>query len=182
MKISRHQDGSRATEITSDENDNSVVRLHGDSVLEATNADSGEKSTVATISQHGQFDFVQRPRVADEEVALRSETGVDITTIDRTIVDNVTTIISLCPVQPLVTVLYSFSNQGAEEKGTLTICEHLGNYIVSAEQVAQAGYFAPIEFSAQENNGSLLLNVIGSGTGLISDFKYRVNTVNTLYL
>ncbi|MCP4991358.1 MAG: hypothetical protein GY928_36485 [Colwellia sp.] len=182
MKISRHRDGSRATEITSDVNDNSVLNLHGDAVITTENPNTNEKSTVANISQHGAVDFVQRPRVADEEVALKSETGVDISTTERTIVDNVNTIIALCPAQPLVTVLYSFENVGADEKGTITISEHNGNYLVTTEQHALEGYFADVEFTATENNGSLLLNVIGQGTGQITQFKYRVNTVNTLYL
>lgn len=188
MKLSRYPDGSRATELTIDEDDNSLLHLHGDAVITATNSVTGELSTVAEISQHGSLNYIQRPRVAGEEVALKSETGVNLSTIERTVLDNTTTLIALCPVQDMVTVLYSFTSQptaeipqGADEKGVLTITEHLGAYTVRAEQSSVADHFAPISFSAIESNGSLLLNLIGSGQGLISSFKYRVNTVQTLY-
>ena len=54
--------------------------------------------------------------------------------------------------------------------------------VATTEQNAETGYFSDIEFTASESNGSLLLNVVGSGAGLITDFKYRVNQVNSLYL
>lgn len=182
MKISRYEDGSKSIEVRHDDNDDSIVEYNGDVTVRTKHRDSGEVSTVANISQHGEYDFIQRPRVDGEQVALISETGVDITSTHRTIVDNLTTTIALCPVQETVTVLYSVSNLGATEKGVITITEHFGNYITSVEQHSQEGYFADLEFTASESNGSLLLNVIGSGAGLITDFKYRVNTVNTLYI
>lgn len=182
MKISRHKDGSRATEITSDADDNSQVGLHGDAIITTTNSTTGEKSTVAQVSQHGEWDFTQRPRVADQEIALRSETGIDTATKNQTIVDNVSTVVVLCPVQHVVNVLYSIKNAGCNEKGVMTISDLDGDYFVAREQHAKDGHFSEIEFSATESNGSLLLNVIGHGTGLITDLQYRVNSVNTLYL
>ena len=182
MKISRHKDQSKATEIGVDENDNTLMQLHGDTAIKAVHGTSGQVSDVANITQTGEFDFVARPSVGGVDVALATDGESSLETIERTIVDNATTVISLCPVQEMVSVLYSIQNQGAREHGTITITKSAMGFSLSSEQNAEEGYFSDIEFSASESNGSLLLNVIGSGAGLITDFKYRVNSVNTLYL
>lgn len=182
MKISRHPDGSKATEISVDESENTLMQLHGDTAIKAVHSTSGQVSDVANITQTGEFDFVARPSVGGVDVALATDGESSLETIERTIVDNATTVISLCPVQEMVNVLYSIQNQGAREHGTITITKSATGFSLSSEQNAEEGYFSDIEFSASESNGSLLLNVIGSGAGLITDFKYRVNSVNTLYL
>ena len=182
MKISRHSDGSKATEISVNESDNTLMQLHGDTAIKAVHGTSGQVSDVANITQTGEFDFVARPSVGGVDVALATDGESSLETIERTIVDNATTVISLCPVQEMVNVLYSIQNQGAREHGTITITKSATGFSLSSEQNAEEGYFSDIEFSASESNGSLLLNVIGSGAGLITDFKYRVNSVNTLYL
>ena len=182
MKISRHPDGSKATEIGVDESENTLMQLHGDTAIKAVHRTSGQVSDVASITQTGEFDFVARPSVGGVDVALSTDGEGSLETIERTIVDNATTVISLCPVQEMVNVLYSIQNQGAREHGAITITKSATGFSLSSEQNAEEGYFSDIEFSASESNGSLLLNVIGSGAGLITDFKYRVNSVNTLYL
>lgn len=182
MKISRHSDGSKATEISVDESENTLMQLHGDTAIKAVHGTSGQVSDVASITQTGEFDFVARPSVGGVDVALATDGEGSLDTIELTIVDNATTLIALCPVQEMVNVLYAVRNDGAREHGNITITKTSSGYAVSVEQHANVGYFSDIEFSASENNGSLLLNVIGNGTGLITDFKYRVNTVNTLYL
>ena len=182
MKISRHSDGSKATEISVNESDNTLMQLHGDTAIKAVHGTSGQVSDVANITQTGELDFVARPSVGGVDVALATDGESSLETIERTIVDNATTVISLCPVQEMVNVLYSIQNQGAREHGTITITKSATGFSLSSEQNAEEGYFSDIEFSASESNGSLLLNVIGSGAGLITDFKYRVNSVNTLYL
>lgn len=182
MKISRHQDGSKATEISVNESENTLMQLHGDTAIKAVHGTSGQVSDVANITQTGEFDFVARPSVGGVDVALSTDGEGSLETIERTVVDNATTVISLCPVQEMVNVLYSIQNQGAREHGTITITKSATGFSLSSEKNAEEGYFSDIEFSASESNGSLLLNVIGSGAGLITDFKYRVNSVNTLYL
>ena len=147
MKISRNKDGTKAIELTTTTEHNSVLDFNGDVSISTRHRDTGETSSVASITQHGAWDFVQRPRVADEEIALKSETGVDISTTHRTIVDNVQTTIVLCPVQQTINVLYSIKNAGCDEKGTLTIHEHNGNYLISAEQHAPTGYFADVNLA-----------------------------------
>lgn len=182
MKISRHKDGSKAIELAVTESEDSKLSLQGDTTVTANDRETGEASTVATISQHGAMNFNQRPTVAGQDVALASDSAVDLSTNSKTIVDNYTDVIALCPVQEMVTVLYSIQNESANEKGVITIIETDFGYSLSSEKRALEGYFANIEFGVRESNGSLLLDVIGSGAGLITDFKYRVNTVNTLYV
>ena len=182
MKISRHQDGSKAIEISVTETDDSTVTLQGDTSVKARHRTSGELSSVATITQTGGVDFVDRPSVGGVDVALATDGEGSLETQERTVVDNTTTVIALCPVQEVVTVLYALQNTGARETGTITIAKSNSGFSVSTEKRADTGYFGDIEFSAAESNGSLLLNVVGSGSGLITDFKYRVNAINTLYL
>ena len=182
MKISRHSDGSKATEIGVSESDDSFMSLHGDTAITTKHRDTGHESPVATIAQTGGMDFSQRPSVGGVDVALATDGSGDLETILRTVVDNATTVIAICPVQEMVTVLYAIQNQGAKEHGEITITKTASGFSASSLKNAEPGYFSDIEFSASESNGSLLLNVIGSGAGLITDFKYRVNQVNTLYL
>ena len=182
MKISRHADGSKATELSIDEQDNTLFSLHGDTAIKSVHGTSGQVSDVATVTQSGEFDFVARPSVGGVDVALATDGEGSLETQYRTIVDNATTVITLCPVQHSVTVLYRVQNQGANESGTITIIKTANGFDASAEQRAESGYFSDLEFSASESNGSLLLNVVGSGAGLITDFYYRVNQVNSLYL
>jgi hypothetical protein len=182
MKISRHQDGSKSLEIGTTEADDSIISLQGDTSITSKHRDSGEVSSVATITQSGSFDFVGRPSVGGVDVALATDGESSLETVERTIVDNAATVIALCPVQEMVTVLYALRNDGAREHGEITITKSSSGFATSSSKNAEAGYFGEIEFSASESNGSLLLNVIGSGAGLITDFKYRVNAVNTLYL
>lgn len=182
MKISRYQDFRKSTEIEMDASDNTQMKLHGGTTIKSIHRDSGSVSDVATITQSGEFDFVARPSVNGVDVALSTDGEGSLETIERTIVDNQTTLINLCPVQELVTVLYAIRNDGSREHGEITITKSSIGFTVSAVQHAEVGYFSDIEFSATEDNNSLLLNVIGSGAGLITDFKYRVNQINTLYL
>ena len=182
MKISRNPDGSNALEIGVTESNDSKLTFHGDTAITSTHKATGAVSDVASITQTGEMDFTRRPSVGGIDVALATDGEGSLETIERTIVDNATTVISLCPVQEMVNVLYSIQNQGAREHGTITITKSATGFSLSSEKNAEEGYFSDIEFSASESNGSLLLNVIGSGAGLITDFKYRVNSVNTLYL
>lgn len=182
MKISRHLDGSKATELSVDESDNTLLQLHGDTAIKAVHGTSGQISDVANVTQTGEFDFVARPSVGGVDVALSTDGEGSLETQYRTIVDNTTTVIALCPVQYLVEVLYKVQNSGANETGTITIIKTANGFNASTEQRAEDGYFSDVEFTASESNGSLLLNVVGSGSGLITDFYYRVNSVNTLYL
>ena len=182
MKISRNPDGSNALEIGVTESNDSKLAFHGDTAITSTHKATGAVSDVASITETGEMDFTRRPSVGGIDVALATDGEGSLETIERTIVDNATTVISLCPVQEMVNVLYSIQNQGAREHGTITITKSATGFSLSSEQNAEEGYFSDIEFSASESNGSLLLNVIGSGAGLITDFKYRVNSVNTLYL
>ena len=63
MKISRNRDGSKATEISVDETENTLMQLHGDTAIKAVHGTSGQVSDVANITQSGEFDFVARPSV-----------------------------------------------------------------------------------------------------------------------
>ncbi|MCP4259886.1 MAG: hypothetical protein GY774_20595 [Planctomycetes bacterium] len=182
MKIGRNKDGSKAIEISTTETNDSILHLQGDTTLTSEHRGTGEISTVGTITQTGGLNLTERPSVGGVDVALATDGEGSLETQERTVVDNVTTVIALCPVQEMVNVLYALRNDGAREHGNITITKTSSGYAVATEQHAETGYFGDIEFSASENNGSLLLNVIGNGTGLITDFKYRVNTVNTLYL
>ena len=182
MKISRHSDGSKALEVGVTETDDSKLSLHGNTAITSTHKTTGSVSDVANITETGEMDFTRRPSVGGVDVALATDGEGSLETIERTLVDNTTTVVSLCPVQEMVSVLYSIQNQGAREHGLITITKSVSGFSVSAEQNAEVGYFSDIEFTASESNGSLLLNVVGSGAGLITDFKYRVNQVNTLYL
>ncbi len=182
MKISSYPDLRKSIDIETTETDDSLISLQGDTVLRAKNRLTGEQSTIATLTQSGEMDFSARPSVGGVDVALATDGEGSLETQERTIVDNATTIIALCPVQEVVTVIYSLANTGANEKGFITITKGATSFGVNVEQHASDGYFADIEFNVSENNGSLLLSVIGSGAGLITDFKYRVNSVNTLYL
>lgn len=182
MKISRHADGSKATEIGVDENGNTVMNLQGDTPIKAIHRDTGSISDVANITHTGEMDFTRRPSVGGVDVALATDGEGSLETEYRTIVDNSTTVITLCPVQHSVTVLYRVQNAGTNESGTITIIKTANGFDASTEQRAEDGYFSDIEFTASESNGSLLLNVVGSGAGLITDFYYRVNSINTLYL
>ena len=158
------------------------MQLHGDTSIKAVHGTSGQVSDVANITQSGEFDFVARPSVGGVDVALATDGESSLETQLRTVVDNATTVIALCPVQEMVTVLYAIQNQGAREHGSITITKTASGFSATTEQNAETGYFSDIEFTAGESNGSLLLNVVGSGAGLITDFKYRVNQVNSLYL
>lgn len=182
MKISRHKDQSKATEINVDESGNTLMQLHGNTTIKAVHGTSGQVSDVANVTQTGEFDFVARPSVGGVNVALSTDGEGSLETQYRTIVDNTTTVITLCPVQEIICVLYSIQNQGAYENGELTIRKSSNGFSVSASKFADDGYLSDVKFTASESNGSLLLNVVGSGAGLITDFYYRVNQINSLYL
>lgn len=182
MKISRHSDGSKATEISVDESENTLMQLHGNTAIKSVHGTSGQVSDVANVTHTGEFDFVARPSVGGVDVALSTDGEGSLETQYRTISDSSTTPIALCPVQHSVTVLYRLQNAGANESGTITIIKTANGFDASAEQRAEEGYFSDLEFTASESNGSLLLNAVGSGAGLITDFYYRVNQVNSLYL
>lgn len=182
MKISRNPDGSKATELSVDGNHNTLMQLHGDTAIKAVHGSSGQISDVANITQTGEFNFVARPSVNGVDVALATDGESSLDTVQRTIVDNLTTVITLCPVQETVNVLYSVQGEVVYENGELTVRKSPAGFKVEATRAADTGYFSKLEFSASESNGSLLLNVIGSGEGQITNFKYRVNKVNTLYL
>ncbi len=181
MKISQYQDGSKAIEIATNQDDDSIIGLQGDTTITTKNRDSGEASTVMDISQHGAVDFTQRPQVAGVDVVLSSDPLINFETKTATIVDNTTTLIPLIQAQEIVTVLYSIQNTSCNEKGTVTIMESDSGYYVDVTSSAPVGKRSDVSFSATEQNGSLILNVVGNGSGLITDFKYRVNAVNTLY-
>ena len=108
--------------------------------------------------------------------------GIDTDTKQVTIMDNVTSVIPVTTVQRMVNVLYQIENSGSHESGNITITQKANGFDVSVVKNAEIGYFSDIEFTASESNGSLMLNVVGSGAGLITDFYYRVNSINTLYL
>ncbi len=182
MKFSRNSDQSRATEIGIDENDNTIIDLHGDTPIRSIHRDTGVVSDVASISHTGEINFNRRPSVGGVDVALATDSEGSLETQYRTIVDSSITVITLCPVQHSVAVLYRAQNAGTNESGTITIIKTANGFDTSTEQRAEDGYFSDIEFTASESNGSLLLNVVGSGAGLITDFYYRVNQVNSLYL
>lgn len=182
MKISRNPDGSKATELSVDENHNTLMQLHGDTAIKAVHGESGQISDVASITQTGEFDFVARPSVNGVDVALTTDGQESLITESITIVDNLSAVISLCPVQETVNVLYSVQNEDVYENGEMTIRKSAVGFRIETVKSADAGSFSNLEFSANESNGSLLLNVIGSGEGKITSFKYRVNKINTLYL
>ncbi len=182
MKISNYPDLRKSIEITTTETDDSEMNLQGDTLITSKHRDTGEASTVGTITQHGSMDLIQRPTVGGVPVALSTDGSSSLQTIERTIADNVTTLLVLLPVQELVTVLYSIQNSSCNEKGEITIIETNTGYELSTRQRAESDFFADIQFGVSESNGSLILHVIGQGTGLITDFKYRVNSVNTLYI
>lgn len=182
MKISKHKDGSKAVEISPTDSGDTVMHLQGETAITADNRNTGYRSNVATIGQSGGMDFFQRPSVGGIDVALTGDMGIDTDTKQVTIMDNITSVIPLTTVQRVVNVIYQIENSGAHESGNITITQTSNSYEVSVVQNAEAGYFSDIEFTASESNGSLLLNVVGSGAGLITDFYYRVNSINTLYL
>lgn len=182
MKISKNKDGSKAIEISPTESGDTVMHLQGDTSITSDNRATGYRSNVATVGQSGGVDFFQRPSVGGIDVALTGDMGIDTDTKQVTIIDNLTSVIPITTVQRVVNVIYQIENSGSQESGNITITQAANGYNVSVVQSAEVGYFSDIEFTASELNGSLLLNVIGSGSGLITNFYYRVNSINTLYL
>lgn len=182
MKISKNADGSKAVEIAPTDSGDTVLHLQGDTAMTADNRETGYRSPVADIRQTGEVDFYSRPSVGGVDVALSTDSDESLETVSRTIMDNSTTVIPICPVQRVVNVLYFARNSGTSEAGNIRITQGATGFTVTVQQDAEPGYFSDLEFSASENNGSLLLSVIGSGAGLVTDFEYRVNATNTLYL
>lgn len=182
MKISRHADGSKATEIAVDESDNTTMQLHGTTAIKAIHGTSGQFSDVANITQTGEFDFVARPSVGGVDVALATDGEGSLETEQLTIADNQVYNLVLGPVQRITTVLYAVSQNGVSESGTVQISQSATGFDIFPVRTASPGYYAQIEFSATDNNGQLMLNVVGLGAGLLHTFEYRTNAVNTLYL
>jgi len=182
MKISKNKDGSKAVEIGPTDSGDTVLHLQGDASITSDNRVTGYRSNVATIAQTGGVEFFQRPSVGGIDVALTGDMGIDTDTKQITIMDNLTSVIPVTTVQRMVNVLYQIENAGSHESGNITITQNANGFDVSVVQNAESGYFSDIEFTASESNGSLMLNVVGSGAGLITNFYYRVNSINTLYL
>lgn len=186
MKISRHADGSKATEISVDESNNTLMQLHGNTAIKAVHGTSGQVSDVATVTQSGEMDFVARPSVGGVDVALATDGEGSLETQQLTIADNQTYNLVLGPVQRITTVLYAVSQNGVSETGTVQISQSATGFDLFPIRTAQPGYFAKIEFSATDNNGQLMLDVVGIatglGAGLLHKFEYRTNAINTLYL
>ena len=182
MKISKHADGSKAVEISPTDSGDTVLHLQGETSITSDNRVTGYRANVATVRQSGEMDFFIRPSVGGIDVALTGDMGIDTDTKQVTVMDNITSTIPITTVQRVVNVLYHIENSGAKESGSITITQTATGFDVATVQNAEDGYFSDIEFSASENNGSLLLGVIGSGAGLITEFYYRVNSINTLYL
>lgn len=182
MKLSRHKDCSKASEISIDDNDNTLMQLHGTTAIKAVHGTSGQISDVAQITQTGEFDFVARPSVGGVDVALATDGESSLETQQLTIADSQTYSIAVGPVQRLTTVIYAISQNGVSESGTVQISQSSTGFDIFPVRTASPGYYAQIEFSATDSNGQLMLNVVGLGAGLLHTFEYRVNAVNTLYL
>ena len=82
----------------------------------------------------------------------------------------------------MVSIIYSLQNSTVNEKGTIAIIETDDGYGVDTISHASVGKYSAITFEASAVNGSLLLEVIGTGGGEVTEFKYRINTFNTLSL
>ena len=182
MKIGRNQDGSKAIEISVTEANDSVLHLQGDTALTAEHRTSGEISTIGTITQTGGIDLTERPSVGGVNVALATDGEGSLETEQITIADNQTYNLVLGPVQRITTVLYAVSQNGVSESGTVQISQSATGFDLFPIRTAASGYYAQIEFSATDNNGQLMLNVVGLGAGSLHTFEYRTNAVNTLYL
>lgn len=177
MKIENTVVPDKEVELSLPDDGNAKLKLTGQALLQHDETD------LAVINENG-MDFTSLPKVNGVDVALstdEAEQQISLETQEQTIIDNITTVIVIGNVQPLTTVLYALQNDGANESGELTITQTSDGFTVNAIQNANDGYFSEIRYEATENNGSLLLHIIGDGNGLITDFKYRVNSVNTLY-
>lgn len=114
-------------------------------------------------------------------IAVKNEINNRLSTTKVTFSDNITIPIPLTPVQEIIMVLYSIESSVVNEKGVMTINETNSGYEVSVKQYAKDGeYGDQFTYSAHADNGSLVLNVIGNGDGLLTTLKYRVNNFNTL--
>ena len=182
MKIARNKQGTRATEISMDESEDTLVQLHGNTALKSVHKTSGQVSDVANITETGEFDFVARPSVGGVDVALATDGEGSLETNQLTIADNQIYNLVLGPVQRMTTVLYAVSQNGVSESGTVQISQSASGFDIFTIRTSSPGYYAKIEFSATDNNGQLMLNVAGLGEGLLHTFEYRANAVNTLYL
>lgn len=182
MKISNNKELLKPVELVNTDDGGTSLKLQGDATITVEHKTTDEVSTVAVVRESGEMDFIARPSVGGVDVALATDGDSSLDSEERTIVDNASSVIALCPVQEMVSVLYALRNDSVREHGTITISKSSTGFTVVTDRNAEDGYYGDIEFSASENNGSLLLNVVGSGAGLITDFKYRVNAVNTLYL
>lgn len=181
MKISRHKDGQKAIEIQATETDDSLLALQGDTTVKAKDRVTGEESNVMGISQHGGVNFNQRPTVAGADIVTTDDQPYNLDSQTATVINDRVTTLTLVPVQPMVTVLYSLQGGAISETGSITISD-LGNALnVSAEQHSDNA-FADVSFSAREDNGSILLDISGYGTGEVLTMTYRVNAINTLYI
>lgn len=182
MKISRYQDGSKSIEIATTETDGSSLKLLGDTIVSSINSDTGEESTSFRISEHGSLSFDQRPTLSGVGLATLEDEPFNLKSKTLTMLDNDSALASLVPAQEFVTILYSFSNTDVAERGEIKVIKTDDGYFLDVVSHPTKGKKANIDFYVIEDNGSMLLQIVGLGTGLVSYFKYRINTSNTLYI
>lgn len=182
MKISRHKSGDKSLEIATTDTDDSFLSLQGDTTIESKNRTTGEKSSVMDINQHGEVDFSQRPKVAGADVVTTEDQPYNLDSKNATVVNDRVTTIALVPLEPMITVIYRLQNENISECGTITITSNDASLTVTSEQQADTDAFAKVSFNARIDNGSILLDVEGYGSGETLTMIYRVNAINSLYI
>ncbi len=182
MKISRYQDGSKALEIAITETDDSLIKLQGDTVVSSKSRETGEESTVFHISDHGALDFKQRPTIHGVGLVTVEDEPFNLSSKTLTMFDNDNALAPLIPVQEFVSILYSFTNAEVEERGKIKVIKTDDGFFLDVVSHPTKGKKASVDFHIIEDNNSMLLQIIGTGDGLVSYFKYRVNTSDTLYI
>ncbi len=181
MKISRYKDGRKSIEIKATDTDDSLLSLQGDALVKSRNKNTGEESAVMGISQHGGVDFNQRPTVAGADIVTTDDQPFNLSSQTATVINDRVSTVSLVPVQPMITVLYSLSGGSINETGSITI-SNLGASLNTSSEQHSDDSFADVTFSAREDNGSILLDISGYGTGETLTMTYRVNAINSLYI
>ncbi len=178
MKISQHSDLSKALEIGTTESDDSFIDLQGDTTVTTKHRDSGEKSTVAVIDQHGGVEFVQRPSVDGHGVVTFGDDPFNKTPNQVSFADNVTGFqVPISPMGTMVGIFYSIKNATSDEYGNITILHGDNGYNLDIVSHYVNGMGSEVSFDVLELNGSIVLELNGSGDGIITDFKYFVNTL-----
>lgn len=181
MKISEKLDGSKPIELGFAEDGNSKLGFQKNTSV-TTESSDGVKNNVLVIGEFGDVAFSQRPSVLGIPVTLATDQEALLETISKSVVDNVTQTYPVCPVQEMVSILYTLQGSDVQEHGTLTVSKGSNSFFTDVTKQSRQDQFADIEFSAIEDNNSLVLVLSGHGQGKTLDFKYRVNTVNSLYI